>query len=157
MNINPFLIAKNVLGRIKWASIMGGYFAGLKTEPPYVMKHGMYSLKPFWDKLMVDASAKYGKCSHSSDVLIYMRREFIDLVDNIAMDGFTDGPLYWKVKQKVSEADSFEMATARKDEEVHLIEMKDREKSVVSVTAEENRKLVGAKASNDMSDANPTR
>ena len=72
----------------------------VKTSPPYVMKDGIHSLKPFWDKLMVDASAKYGKCSHSSDVLMYMRREFIDLVDCIALDGMTDTTLYSASKKK---------------------------------------------------------
>jgi hypothetical protein len=56
----------------KRKSIMAGYMGGTRPHPRYVMKHGIYSLKPFWDKLMLDASAKYGKCSHSSDVLMYM-------------------------------------------------------------------------------------
>ena len=90
-----------------------------------MMKDDIHGLKPFWNKLMVDASAKYGKCSHSSDVLMYMRREFIHLVDSIALDGMTDQTCYSQVQKKVSEAYSSERENARKDEKVYVIEMKD--------------------------------
>jgi hypothetical protein len=56
------------IGKQKRVGMMGGY----KKSPSYVMKHRMHSLKPFWHKLMTDADSKYGNCSNSSDVLMYM-------------------------------------------------------------------------------------
>jgi hypothetical protein len=113
------------------------------------MKDGIHSLKPFWEKLMLDASSKYGKCSNSSNVLMYMQREFIEVVDSIALDGLTDGSLYRQVKNKVTEVDSSEMVTARKDEKIDLFE--DGDYFLEASTGEEKRELVDAKASHNIS------
>ena len=45
---------------------------GVGQCTPYVMKHRNHRLNPFWHELMSDAKSKYGNCSNSSDVLMYM-------------------------------------------------------------------------------------
>ena len=61
-----------VLGMRDVQFTYSGMTGGFKESPSYVMKHCMHSLKPFWHKLMTDANSKYGNCSNSLDVLMYM-------------------------------------------------------------------------------------
>jgi hypothetical protein len=61
----------------------------------FLLPEKMFSLRPFWEKVMTDCrSTRYGTLSDSTQLLEFMRQEFMGIVDKIAEDSVTDQKLF---------------------------------------------------------------
>jgi hypothetical protein len=87
------------------------------AEVRYLLKEKHFGLKPFWDRVMSDAgNTRHGKFADSTSLLMYMRREFIEIIDEIASDSITNYELFVEVKQHIEEP-TFLLEPARINEE----------------------------------------
>jgi hypothetical protein len=87
----------------------------------FLLNDKIYSLKPFWDRVMMDArQRRYGTLSQSEHLLEHMRQEYMEIVDEIAMDFMTDDKLFREVQQvlkQIPEAARREEETSDSDSE----------------------------------------
>jgi hypothetical protein len=140
------------------------------NEILFLLDETIYSLKPFWDRVMKDAGqTRYGKLSDSGDLLQKMRKEFIEIVDEMASDSVTDQKHYDEVQQVLkanyaahvhysssdlsSDSDSEPNFPHAKDEE----EMTDGDQKAAAIEKTTNRKeaakaLPHAKDEEEMTD-----
>ena len=80
----------------------------------FLLNDNLFSLKPFWDRVMKDAGQRrYETFMHANQLLTHMRQEYIEIVDEIANDSVTDKKLFRALKQVMEE----DPAPARKETE----------------------------------------
>ena len=76
-----------------------------RKEVVFVLKEETYSLQPFWNRVIREASnTRHGKFSSSKELFKLLRKEFIEIVDEIAGECVTNKRLYDEVIALVNEA-----------------------------------------------------
>jgi hypothetical protein len=69
----------------------------------FLLKELFFSLKPFWDKLLLDCrQMKHDTLVNSTLLLKFMRDEYVEVVDEVALQSVTDQKCYDEVLKVLS-------------------------------------------------------
>ena len=103
-----------------------------QKEVRFVLKEETYSLQPFWNRVIRDASnTQHGKFSSSNELFKLLRKEFIEIVDEIAGECVTDQKFYDHVVVALGNKGNVPPAAARVDRDVTTSDTESDVESVI--------------------------
>jgi hypothetical protein len=131
----------------KWFIKSNMSTGGKSEDVRYLLNDTQYGLKPFWKKLTKDARrTRYGPSFDSKSIFKLMRKEYLEVVDQIAEDISSESTsnrlLYDQVKQQTianatipDQHKAASAATMQEDEDDNAAIRQDEEKQLASALA----------------------